>query len=145
MTTKVEMAAADFVAVAPHVAVADVVRTAEYYRDVLGFDVAGYWDGEEVHRDSSRPALFGIVERGQVSIHLNQGEQARVPSRESTGGYDLYFDIRNVDALAGELVARGAEIIDGPRDRSYGQRELVVRDCNGFVLAFGEPLPGCED
>ena len=31
-----------------------------------------------------------------------------------------------------------AEILDGPEDRVYGQRELVVKDCNGLILAFGE-------
>jgi hypothetical protein len=34
--------------------------------------------------------------------------------------------------------ARGADILEGPVARSYGHRELVVRDCNGLVLAFGE-------
>ncbi|HVK00955.1 MAG TPA: hypothetical protein VM365_08805 [Gemmatimonadales bacterium] len=46
-----------------------------------------------------------------------------------------------LDALVAELRARGADM-DGPEDRIYGQRELVVRDCNGVVLAFGEPLRG---
>ena len=32
----------------PQFAVADLVRTTEYYRDVLGFQIAGYWDGERV-------------------------------------------------------------------------------------------------
>ena len=41
-----------------------------------------------------------------------------------------------------EVRAHGAVIMDGPEDRIYGQRELVVRDCNGVVLAFGEPLRG---
>jgi hypothetical protein len=30
------------------------------------------------------------------------------------------------------------DILEGPENRVYGQRELVVRDCNGLVLAFGE-------
>lgn len=140
MTAAAERAAVEFGAVVPHMAVPDVVRTAEHYRDVLGFEVAGYWDGEEMHHDPSRIAVFGIVRRGQVSIHFNRGEQARLPSRVSEGAYDLYFNVMNLDTLADELRERGAEILDGPEARVYGQRELVVRDCNGFVLAFGEPL-----
>jgi hypothetical protein len=45
-----------------------------------------------------------------------------------------------VDELATELRERGAEIIDGPEDRIYNERELVVRDCNGLVLCFGEEI-----
>jgi catechol 2,3-dioxygenase-like lactoylglutathione lyase family enzyme len=121
-------------------AVPDVVRAAEYYRDVLGFDVAGYWDGDEQHSDPTRPALFGILGRGNARIHFNRGAHDRLPSRVADGAYDLYFHITNVDAFADDVRRRGADILDGPEDRVYGQRELVIRDCNGFILAFGEPL-----
>jgi len=40
-----------FDAAIPQFTVPDVVRTAEYYRDVLGFQIAGYWDGEQVSLD----------------------------------------------------------------------------------------------
>jgi catechol 2,3-dioxygenase-like lactoylglutathione lyase family enzyme len=29
----------------PQFTVPDLVRTARYYRDVLGFEVGGFWDG----------------------------------------------------------------------------------------------------
>ncbi|MFL5597218.1 MAG: VOC family protein, partial [Gemmatimonadaceae bacterium] len=92
MTTSVEKSAIHFQSVVPHMAVPDVVRTAEYYRDVLGFDIASYWDGESAHDDPTRTAVFGIVRRGAASIHFNRGEQPRLPSRLSEGAYDLYFD-----------------------------------------------------
>ena len=38
-----------FIAVVLQFAVPDLVRTAEYYRDVLGFQIADYWDGESVN------------------------------------------------------------------------------------------------
>ncbi len=34
-----------FEAAVPQFTVPDLVRTAEYYRDVLGFRIADYWDG----------------------------------------------------------------------------------------------------
>jgi hypothetical protein len=36
------------------------------------------------------------------------------------------------------LRALGADILEGPEDRVYQQRELVIKDCNGLILAFGE-------
>jgi len=36
------------------------------------------------------------------------------------------------------LRASGADILEGPVVRVYGQRELVIKDCNGLILAFGE-------
>jgi hypothetical protein len=32
----------------PQFTVPDVVRAAEYYRDVFGFEITGYWDGARV-------------------------------------------------------------------------------------------------
>lgn len=126
----------------PQFTVRDVVRTAQYYRDVLGFEVAGYWDGEHPHQDPDRPALFGIVQRDRVRLHFNRTDGTEVRTGRAEGAYDVYFHVTGLDALASELRRHGADIVEGPEDRSYRQRELVVRDCNGLVLAFGEETEG---
>ncbi|MGQ0701652.1 MAG: glyoxalase superfamily protein [Gemmatimonadales bacterium] len=130
-----------FEAAIPQFTVADVVRTAEYYRDVLGFQIAGYWDGAQVSLNTEPPPVFGIVWRDQISIHLNRADQPDVRTGRAEGAYDVYLRVKGLDALAAELRGRGADILDGPEDRIYGQRELVVQDCNGLILAFGEEIP----
>lgn len=77
------------------------------------------------------------TERASVRWRAKKG-----PPASSEGGYHAYFHIDGVNAFAKELQARGAAILDGPEDRIYHQRELVVLDCNGFVLAFGEDTSG---
>jgi hypothetical protein len=52
--------------------------------------------------------------------------------------YDVYIWVNDVDALASELRTRKADIIEGPIDRTYQMRELLVRDSNGYVPAFGQ-------
>jgi catechol 2,3-dioxygenase-like lactoylglutathione lyase family enzyme len=118
-------------AATPQFTVPDVVRTAEYYRDVLGFDIAGYW-GE--------PPEFVIVSRDLVELFFNRADQSEVRTGRAAGAYDAYIRVAAVDDLASELRTHGAEILEGPEDRVYGQRELVIRDCNGLILAFGEEL-----
>ena len=130
--------ASHFESVVPQFTVPDVVRTAEYYRDVLGFEIAGYWDGEQVHLDAGKVAVFGIVQRDQVRLHFNRADGSEVRTGRAEDAYDVYFHVTGVDALAEELRSRGADILDGPEDRVYEQRELIVRDGNGFILAFGE-------
>ena len=127
-----------FVAAVPQFTAPDLVRTAEYYRDVLGFRIAGYWDGERVSFTADPPPVFAIVSRDQVQVFFNRADQPDVRTGRAEGAYDAYLRVIGIDALAEELRTRGAEILDGPEDRIYGQRELVVRDCNGLVLAFGE-------
>ncbi|HET6267531.1 MAG TPA: VOC family protein [Acidobacteriota bacterium] len=118
-----------FKSAVPQFTVPDVVKTAEYYRDVLGFEIAGYWKD---------PPVFAIVKRDQVQVFFNLANHPQVRTGRAHGAYDAYFRISGVEALAAELKSRGAEIIDGPDVRVYGQRELVIRDCNGLILTFGE-------
>jgi len=127
-----------FVAAVPQFTVPNLVRTAEYYRDVLGFQIAGYWDGERTSLVAGTSPVFLIVRRDQVQIFFNRANQPDVRTGRAEGAYDTYVSVIGIDALAEELRTRGADILDGPEDRSYGQRELVVRDCNGLILAFGE-------
>lgn len=53
----------------PQFTVPDVVRTAEYYRDVLGFHIAGYW---------GTPPVFAIVRRDQVEMFFNRADQSEI-------------------------------------------------------------------
>ncbi len=129
----------------PQFAVQDVVQTAEYYRDVLGFEILGYWDGKRAGLTMDPPPVFGIVRRDEIQLFFNRCEQTIARAGRAEGAYDAYFRIRGIDALTAELRARGADIIDGPEDRVYGQRELVVRDCNGLILAFGEETSSAGD
>jgi predicted enzyme related to lactoylglutathione lyase len=106
------------------------VQTAEYYRDVWGFRMVGYW---------KVPPLFAIVERDGVERFFNQATPGTTPrTGRVRGGYDIYLRVRGLDDLAARLAERGAAILEGPLLREYGARELVVLDCNGLVLALGE-------
>lgn len=132
------MTSVNFSAAIPQFTVPDIVRTAEYYRDVLGFTIADYWDGEKVTSQPRRPPSFAVVWRDTVEIFFNQST-APVSRSRARVAYDVYFRVSGVVALSEQLRTRGADIIDGPEVRVYGQREVVIRDCNGLVLAFGEP------
>ncbi|HEY5547805.1 MAG TPA: VOC family protein [Gemmatimonadaceae bacterium] len=125
--------AATIRSIVPQFTVPDVVAAAEYYRDVWGFNVSGYW---------MDPPVFAIVERDGVEIYFNKATPETPPrTGRVPGGYDAYLHVRGLDAWASSLRERGADIIDGPELRVYGQREMVVRDLNGLIIALGEEAP----
>jgi len=132
-----------FASVVPQFTVPDLVRTAEYYRDVLGFQIAGYWDGERVTLAPEAPPFFAVVWRDNVELFFNRGDGREVRTGRAEGAYDAYFRVGGIEDLAQELRARGGEILSGPENRVYEQRELVIRDCNGLILAFGEETGKC--
>src|ERR1041385_2000355 len=104
----------ELLAATPQFTVPDLVRTVEYYRDVLGFRIAGYWDGEQLS-DEPRDPVFAIVQRDRVRGFFNRGASSGTGRAE--GAYDVYFNVSGVDELASDFRARGAEILDGPEDR----------------------------
>jgi catechol 2,3-dioxygenase-like lactoylglutathione lyase family enzyme len=118
-----------FIAVAPRFAVPDVVRAAEYYRDVLGFEILGFLQD---------PPVLALVSRDDVEIHFVKGEgRAGSGTPDRGSGPDAYIWVGEVDVLAGEMRERGARILEGPVDREYGMREIVIQDPDGFRIAFG--------
>ena len=111
--------------------VPDVVKAAEYYRDVLGFRILGYF---------LDPPVFAMVARDGVEMHFGKADEGQAPSpnlqRRHEIGIDAYIWVNDVDALYAELKARGAKIIDTPVKRVYNCYEMTVEDNFGFRLVF---------
>ena len=123
--------AAKLTAICPTFVVPDVTTTAEYYRDVLGFKILGYF---------LDPPVFAMVARDVAEIHfgkIDSGAEAAPNLKRRKGiGNDAYIWTNDLHALHAELKDRGAKIIEGPVQRVYNCLELVVEDLNGFRLVF---------
>lgn len=122
--------------IAPYFLVADVVKTANFYRDTLGFSFERFWGD---------PPAFCMVERGRIVIMLSQIEDASFVRPNSAadregGAWDAYIWVENADALHDEYVAKGANIVRGICTQEYGCRDFEVLDCNGYRLCFGHNL-----
>ena len=122
----------EFTGLAPQFVVPDVVKTAEYYRDKLGFEILGYF---------ADPPVFAMVRRGAAEIHFGKSDRGEMQVNESVRhglGTDAYIFVNGIEALHRELLENGVEIVEGPIKRIYDCVEITVRDCNGFQLVFGE-------
>jgi catechol 2,3-dioxygenase-like lactoylglutathione lyase family enzyme len=119
---------------APYFPVADVERSAIHYERVLGFR-REYTGGT--------PPQFTIVSRDGLSIMLRlvQSPERISPNEKQGGTWDAFFWVRNARALHAELEANGAHIVYGPMvQEAYQMEEFAVRDSEGYVLGFGQPL-----
>jgi hypothetical protein len=122
--------------IAPYFIVADVVATANYYRDKLGFGYDRLW-GE--------PPAFCMVSRNGVVIMLSQRETPGAVRPNSLAdppeeAWDAYIWIDNADALLSEFSSKGVTIARDVCDQPYGCRDFDVLDCNGYRLCFGQPI-----
>ncbi len=119
-------------AAAPRFAIANVEKAASYFRDVLGFTIIGTL-GEPTH--------FARVRRDGAVIHLGDPTgPCRTRRPRAKSGYHAYLAVDDVDALARELKGAGATIVEGPVERAYRQRELIIESLYGYRIAFGQDL-----
>lgn len=120
----------------PYFLVDDVYKTAEYYRDVLGFRFDRLWGD---------PPRFTMVRRDGIQVMLRQpadaGDSVHRPNRALMDhSFDAYVYVTNVDLLYAELENRGADCLYEPCDQPHDCREFEVQDLNGYVLCFGQDL-----
>jgi catechol 2,3-dioxygenase-like lactoylglutathione lyase family enzyme len=122
--------------IAPYFHVADLVASANYYRDKLGFHYERLWN---------EPPSFAMVKRGGIIImlSLNDDRGAIRPNRmvdPEEGAWDAYVWVDDADALHAEFRAKGVTIARAPCDREYGCRDFEIDDLNGYRLCFGHTL-----
>jgi uncharacterized glyoxalase superfamily protein PhnB len=121
----------------PILGVRNVRQAAEYYRDVLGFDLDPV-DGVFQPSPDEPRGVYGIVKRAGVWIHF-QIRRGETPQRARQAfERDVYLYVDELDSLHAELQKRKAVIVHPPQMTPHGIRELVVEDLNGYRLAFGE-------
>ena len=123
--------------IAPCLIVDDMVATANYYRDKLGFHYERFW----------LAPCFCMVMRSGIVIMLSQLAKTGVvrPNRiaDPEGeAWDAYIWIENADALHTEFKSTGVTITRDVCDQPYGCRDFDVEDCNGYRLCFGHDIEG---
>jgi len=121
--------------IAPYFIVDDIVQSAEFYRDKLGFNFNRYW-GE--------PPSFVIVHRDGVFIMLKSigspGHGRPNHRVNSDSCWDAYIWVKDANALYEELRSRGVKITREIEDTDYGCRDFDVEDNSGYILCFGQDL-----
>ncbi len=114
--------------------VKDVKKTAEFYRDRLGFKIefvveegtpfASVWrDGYKVFFESYPDYNEDYEDFEKVAVKCG-----------------VYFMVDDVDLLYEEFRDRGAEFVWTPQNQEYGNRDMKLLDNNGYQLLFATDL-----
>ncbi len=118
--------------------VEDVKKSAEFYRDKLGFVIDFVIEG-----DSEESTPFAAVRREGYMVYF-----------ESYGSYNkdyenfrsvavkcgVYFMVDDVDSLYEEFKNRDVDFVWPPTTQGYGNRDMKILDNSGYQLLFGTDL-----
>ena len=119
----------------PNLIVSDVLRSLEFYRDVLGFTVA-------VTVPEAEPFVFAIVQSGPVEVFLNAPEPAiaeypAFKDRPIGGTLTLFVEVANI-ALAHATLQDKVRIVMPLEHKWYGSTEFAFEDPDGYLITFAE-------
>ena len=121
----------EFNNIAPYLIVADVVTSAEFYRDSLGFDFNQFW-GE--------PPNFVILFRGSVQLMLSQ-DKTNAPQPLQNGEFDAYIWLnQGIDKLFYEYKQKKVEIVEPLETTFFQMQQFLIKDNSGYVLCFGQEV-----
>ena len=104
----------------PQLDVKDVRATQEYYRDVLGFDIAWLWLND-----------YGCVAKDDVRIYLTANDEVGTPMT-------CCLDVDDDDAVHAACVERGGRVVSPLETKPWGMREFTLEDPNGHLLRIGQ-------
>jgi catechol 2,3-dioxygenase-like lactoylglutathione lyase family enzyme len=123
-------------------AVADLERALEFYRDGLGLESRGVIGAEHVGDDvnpAGAIALFELRNRLLLSLYprTELAKDAKVPlGPPKTGELSLGHAVASraeVDAVLSQAEAAGATLTDEPHDRPWGIYSGYFRDPDGHL------------
>ena len=103
----------------PELPVADVERAQQYYRDVLGFEIAWLDEGKEI----------GAVGRGKVAIFFRKRHGSFEPAVH-------WVFAEDIDATYEEFRSRGSKIVEPLEKKPWGLRQFTVEDLDGNRFYF---------
>ena len=107
----------------PVLRVSDYPRAKAFWTQALGFTLAD---------EGGDPARFGVCKREGATVFVDAWHGGDV---QPSPGWRAYFHVDDVDAFAASL---DWPQIEGPEDKAYGIREIIVTDPDGNRLCFGQ-------
>jgi uncharacterized glyoxalase superfamily protein PhnB len=117
--------------ITPMIEVRDLRESIDFYTSKLGFVCNGVWP------EDGNPSWASLTNGSADLMFAIRNQHSTVAEPTFTGTFYLYPG--DVDAAWEEL--KDAVEVEYPiEDFIYGMREFGIRDCNGYLLQYGQGL-----
>lgn len=119
--------------ISPALAVRDVKRTIQFYRDSLRFEMGMAFP------DADNPEYADLSRDGMVIMLIPVGN-AGIDSNQRLGvGVNLYMQIDgNIDEYYNLLKNKGVKVVADIKDEPFGIRDFTIEDIDGYKLTFNQ-------
>ncbi|MCU7868300.1 MAG: VOC family protein [Candidatus Thiodiazotropha sp. (ex Lucinoma borealis)] len=130
----------------PNLSVKNVAESVQFYQEILGFKLEmAVPDGTTRIENKileNEEYAYAMVKKDQVYLMFLNEENFKcdIPIlQELTQGASVlfYIDVENIKEVYLQLKNR-VEIVKALETTWYGMQELYIRDCNNYIIGFGE-------
>jgi uncharacterized glyoxalase superfamily protein PhnB len=111
------------------IAVPNLTASAEFYRDVLGFEIREIGDGG-----------WRMYVQGACHILAGECPDALPPRELGDHSYFLYLVVDDATAYHARVAKTGTEIVKALADEPWGMREFGLRTRDGHRIMVGEAI-----
>jgi len=126
------MSRASIIESAPVLLVSDVVGSANWHRDKLGFNYDQFYGDPPdfciLHRDGFSIMLSQVKDKSEIKPNWKIVEKM----------WNIYFWVDDVEAIYEEFQKSGATIDYTLYHTPYGVKEFGINDPDGYDVAFGQ-------
>ncbi len=121
----------------PTLSVTDVAASLDWYTNRVGF-VSAY----SLPMPGGGLAMAHVRWRKYADLLLvpDSGPLDAAQSKGIGVAFSLLVDTTSIDEMAENLANSGVEIAEGPVNRPWNTRDIVVHDPDGYKLVFFEPV-----
>lgn len=116
--------------------VEDLERSKAFYREVFALPAQG---------EDANSAMFRFQNTMIVLLQTSAAHEligpAPVAGPDAGSRFQLSIFVDDLDAVCGELTAKGVTLINGPIDRPWGVRTITFADPGGHVWEIAQDLP----
>jgi uncharacterized glyoxalase superfamily protein PhnB len=119
----------------------DIVRSIEFYNEVVGAEIA------QVHYEQEGgPISLAILRLGSFSmmLHPQEGHQEEFAEQRLGVGMHLQLRVDDIDKFYQHCIDEGAllSVSDEPVDQAWGWREFAIKDPDGYVWSVYQDKSG---
>ncbi len=111
------------------IAVNDLLKSAYFYRDCLGFTI------EEIGDEGWR-----IFRKDEIAIMAGNCPDAVPASELGDHSYFAYIGVQDIDSYYQFVKEKGVRIRKTLRDEPWGMREFAVQTVDGHRIMFGSSI-----
>ena len=134
----------------PYIRVKDVARSADWYKRMLGFQIAMAMPNKKspsfvrMHAGGDQDGVALMIGDGGDAISGKKATaltRAAISSRKAQRVVTFYYRVdRNIDDFFASVKRKKAKVTSPIQDMEYGMREFTIRDPDGYDITIAQNL-----